>query len=865
MKKYYDVGIVGCWYWGNYGSILNGYATHETLKSIGLSPLNIVSPYNGFEPHAKKFFEVAYKDDVISPVLPFERVHEYNDVCDMFLTGSDQIWNYKPGKNTQYDEFFRLNFADDSKKKVSYATSFGAYKKEPDDLHDIFKKLYSRYSNISVREAEGVEILKIYYNIDATQLAEPVLVLDKNYWYNLAEYSKYHEKEKYLLTYILDPTPEKRKAIEFYSQKLGIKTVNILDGFSGIYERNRKALDLPNTLPNIWCADFLKYFSNASYVITDSFHGACFATIFNKTFIAIGNKVRGMSRFESLLNKIDMRDRLVSSDNIPLDEKFLSPINFEKANLVLENEKERSISWLKDALNQPEKFPIIKKKNVKKHINEILPEESCMGCGACVSACPVDAIHFKNDQYGVYRAEVDEKKCIHCGKCTKVCAAIELPRNYNFKAPKSYAFIASDLTTRMESSSGGAFTALAKTVLKQNGVVVGAAWDGEFTVNHILVDNVKDLPKLQKSKYFQSNMGNVCRQIKEVLDAGKKVLYCGTPCQVTGLKKYIGKDDANLILVDLLCANCPSAGIFKKYLSENFSLDEMKQYDFRYKSLDDKLWNAKKVKITKNNGEKIIKDISEDDYLQVYHTCSLSLSSQCLECKYQGTSRNGDLTIGDCWGIERYDTSVDVSKGVSVILVNNDKGRKVFESIAKKDTALLKEIPLEQVKKYNVLAFNEKRSWPKTKRRAKFLEEIQKNGFAETKRKTEEYMQNVLTPKPVTNFRVETHYLKWDKSTTAEGYIIEEYKDNTWERIARIGDVNTTVFDLGNRNSNTVFNFRIKAFAFDGGKPFYSREVDISSTIESGVTVEDVLNDLQQQVNNLQKKIDQYRKMLLGN
>lgn len=861
MKKNYDVGIVGCWYWGNYGSILNGYATHETLKSIGLSPLNIVSPYNGFEPHAKKFFEVAYKDDVISPVLPFERVHEYNDICDTFLTGSDQIWNYKPGKNTQYDEFFRLNFADDSKKKVSYATSFGAYRKEPDDLHDVFKKLYSRYSNISVREAEGVEILKKYYNIDATQLAEPVLVLDKDYWYNLAEYSNYHENEQYLLTYILDPTPEKRKAIEFYSKKLGLKAVNILDGFSGIYERNRKALDLPNTLPNIWCADFLKYFSNASFVITDSFHGVCFAAIFNKTFIAIGNKMRGMSRFESLLKKINMENRLVSADNIPLEEKYLTPADFNYANSVFQQEKEKSLTWLKNAMEMPVNFKQrVSKQSRKRHVNEVLPQVQCMGCGACVSACPVNAIRLTGDEYGVYRAQVDEKKCIHCGKCSKVCAAVELPLNRNDNPPKAYAFISSDPTTRRESSSGGAFTALAKTILRQGGVVVGAAWNEEFTINHILIDNERDLPKLQKSKYFQSYMGDVCGKIKVELQKGKKVLFCGTPCQIAGLKKFIGKDNDNLILVDLLCANCPSASFFKKYLTEHHNVNEIEKYDFRYKSPDDQIWDAKKVKITLKNGETKIE--GTNDYLQITHACGPSLSSQCMICKYQGNQRLGDLTIGDCWGIQNYDSAMDVSMGVSVILVNNHKGKKILEAVPETDIGTLKEIPLEQVKKYNVLAFIEKRNWPKTKRREKFLSEVQKKSFTEAKTETDAYMVNVLTPKPVQNFRLEGNKLRWDREHSAKGYIVEQLKKGKWERIARIGDANTVELVLGEDTVETAGTYQIKAFNLDGGKAFYSEAVKRIPEQQDNEMMGKMLDDLLLQVKALEEKIAQYQRKM---
>lgn len=869
MKKHYDIGVVGCWYWGNYGSLLNGYATYQLLKSMGKSVLNIVSPYNGFEPHTKKFFEIAYKDDDISPVLPFERLNEYNAICDMFLTGSDQIWNYSPNKdNRRYDKYFRLDFVNDDKRKVSFATSFGKYVPESEEDHKIFEALLKRYNAISVREQEGVDILKESYNIQATQVLEPVLDIDKEYWYDIAQYSKYQESEQYLLTYILDPTPEKRKCIQYYSEKLGMKAVNILDGFSGIYEQNKRKLALTNTLPNIWCGDFLKYFSNAYFVITDSFHGACFSLVFNKPFIAVGNQNRGLSRFESLLGKVDIMDRLVVNEDIPLEEKFLEPMDFTKVNSILESEKTRTIEWLKKSVKS--NSINIDNKRVR-HVNSVLPEEDCMGCGACVSVCPVDAIELKGDKYGVYRAKIKQEKCISCGKCLKVCAALEMPKNKNNSNPRAYAFISADRMTHMESSSGGAFTALAKVILEQNGIVVGAAWNEDFSVSHVLIENKKDLPKLQKSKYFQSYMGKTFYKIKINLDLNRKVLFCGTPCQVAGLKRYLNKDYENLILVDLLCANCPSAGIFKKYLKEK-NTDELEKYDFRYKTKEDKIWNAKKVKLTKKDGTIEVKTTENDDYLAVYHTCSLALSSQCLKCKYQGERRIGDLTIGDCWGIENYDKSIDVSKGVSVILVNNNKGAEVLNCIPQEEIGVLKEEELEQIKKYNVLAFIEKRNWPKTESRYKFLQEISQGSFSEAKEKTDIYL-NELSPKSIKNIEIVQNsptalQLKWDKSPNAKGYIIEQYNGNEWKRIAKIADANSVKFDVNDLKISTKYRFRIKAFGFDGEKPLYSKYTEIVSGEEADLkktefSMQNIITELEEDVKSLLKKIEYYKKYIM--
>ena len=735
MREHYDIGVVGCWYWGNYGSLLNGYATFSILKSFGLSPLNIVTPYNGFEPHAKKFFDVVYSEGDISPFYDFSQVPEYNKVCDMFLNGSDQIWNYDPKKNNErFRRYFMLDFTQDYKRRISFGTSLGQYIKADDDERREISGLLRRYSAISVREQEAVEVLRRDYGVNAIQVIEPVFDLSRNQWLEVAEHSSYDEIEPYLLTYILDPTPEKREAIKFYSQKAGLRIINILDGFSGRYEYNKQALDLPGTLPNIWCADFVKLFSGAEFVITDSFHGVCFSLIFNKPFIAINNIWRGVKRFETILELVDMKDRLIYDPNsIPHDEKFLEKIDFTNANQAIEREKNRSVEWLKNALLTPvEKLPVVAIKNV----NTTLDKRLCMGCGACVSVCPVDAIHFGTDKYGSYKAEVDFAKCVNCGKCVDVCAAIDLPRNLNTPAPIPYAFITSDKNELMSCASGGAATVLAKSVIDKGGCVVGAAWTEDFVAEHIFSYTKEDLNKQKKSKYFQSYMGDTFKKIKEKLSDGKLLMFVGTPCQAAGLKKYLGKSYSNLLIVDLLCANCPSAGLFKKYLSEKFDLNELSSYSFRHKNDNDTIMGENTSLITRKDGSKEMLTLeNDDDYLNIFHGCSLSLASHCLSCKYQGTMRAGDLTVGDCWGIQKYDKSVDPSKGVSMILVNNIKGEEFLSSVPKEYVGVLKEEPLETVKKYNVIAFTSERHWPDTLRRRVFLENTITSSYHDARQK----------------------------------------------------------------------------------------------------------------------------------
>ena len=353
MKKRYDIGVIGFWYGANYGSILNGYATYKILKSFGCSPLMINKPNAApddrelNDTHNARFVRKFYDKDDVSPCYSYERMHELNQLCDGFCTGSDQTFNY----NLSFNMSTFLNFAADNKRKISFAASFGhADDKTPQDKKEEIGNLLRRYDAISVREQSGVKICQSY-GVKADEVLEPVFCIDESNYINLAEQSKFNESEPYILTYILDPTPAKRKAILFYAEKLGFKSVNILDGVSSKFDKNKAILDLPNILNDVHAEDFIKAYMNASFVITDSFHGSAFAIMFNKPFISINNFSRGATRFGELLGKFNLMHRLIPDPaNIPEDEKYLESVNFAHANDVILTERKRTIDWLKNAV-----------------------------------------------------------------------------------------------------------------------------------------------------------------------------------------------------------------------------------------------------------------------------------------------------------------------------------------------------------------------------------------------------------------------------------------------------------------------------------------------------------------------------------
>lgn len=303
-------------------------------------------------------------------------------------------------------------------------------------------------------------------------------------------------------------------------------------------------------------------------------------------------------------------------------------------------------------------------------MEEIIEKAHCTGCAACANICPHGAIDIKQDTRGFHRPVINQEKCVNCGLCKKVCPILNY-KETNKKNPNVYAIWAND-DIREASSSGGLFTLLAQYVLDNNGVVVGAAFNDYWEVEHIIIDNEKDLNKLRGSKYVQSRISeNLYKDIKTILNNDRYVLFSGCPCQVAGLRYYLQKDYEKLILVDMLCSCTPSPNALKKYLKYiNPENDQIIQINFRDKSKNG--WSITHTIKT------IKKSISDFKYMQSFLSKNISHNC-CSECKFATLPRQSDITIGDFWGIEKYKKSWNDKKGTSMFIANNEKGEKIYE------------------------------------------------------------------------------------------------------------------------------------------------------------------------------------------
>ena len=703
----YDIGIFGLWYGRNYGSMITYYALNKTINKMGFSTVMIDNPLRAESgdlsalpmSHPRRFAtEQGYN---ITPTLPISKMSALNKICRGFVLGSDQMWNY--GLSRHYKQAYFLDFADDDRVKVSYGTSFGKApyngpeSEKPKIMHNL-----KRFSKISVRDDFSKDIIENEFNLHADQVPDPVFLCEPDDYAPLLK----EIKEDYIFAYILDPNPEIGKSLskiaETYNKKIMIvfdEPADPVKSFADLKVCSPMIVPIISATTGMW----LSLFRYADFVITDSFHGTCFASIFSKEFISLKNNKRGGKRFECLMEMLGVKNRMTEKPDLLFDVFSdcykKNEIDYETVRQNILSERKCGTEWLYNSIVASKtaeiKYPVIKGLYPENVVTAHLSVKKCVGCGACTSICPTDALSLESDEHGYYRSNVDISKCVDCGKCKEVCPAIALPEKNNSECPDLFAFQTSDDDLLLKSASGGLFSLLAETVLDKGGVVAGAAWTDDLTVEHIIIDNEKDLEKLRKSKYLQSYLGKIFRDIKTKLEAEIPVLFSGCPCQVAGLKKYLGREYDNLLLVDLLCGNSPSAGFFKKYIKDCHS-DDVKYYEFRYKGADgNPAWRADSVKIIKKDDScNVSVGIANDHYQKVYHNHTMC-APHCEKCIYQETPRFGDITIGDFWGYKKKRPDIDVSKGMSVALLNNDKGIRAFFEIKESQIGYIASEPLD--------------------------------------------------------------------------------------------------------------------------------------------------------------------------
>lgn len=310
-------------------------------------------------------------------------------------------------------------------------------------------------------------------------------------------------------------------------------------------------------------------------------------------------------------------------------------------------------------------------------------KKDCCGCTACGSICPVNAIEMKPDNEGFLYPYINQALCIDCGICRRVCPLKDKQIcAEDFSEPLVYAVKQKDDKVRLNSSSGGVYTAISDYALRESYSVYGAKFDKKFRVIHSRALKSSERDEFRGSKYVQSDLNETFSQVQKDLNCGTGVLFTGTGCQIAGLRSFLQQtktDMSKLLTNDIICHGTPSPLLWDDYLRFIQLESSLKSYTFRCK---EKGWHGYNVRATFENGRVEVNTVGTKIYANLFNS-DLALRPCCYNCQYTSIHRTADLTIGDFWGIEKTMPEIEDNKGTSLVLVNTAKGKDVFNEVKK--------------------------------------------------------------------------------------------------------------------------------------------------------------------------------------
>lgn len=331
---------------------------------------------------------------------------------------------------------------------------------------------------------------------------------------------------------------------------------------------------------------------------------------------------------------------------------------------------------------------------------EIKNKVDCCGCNACGDICPTNAITFKNDIEGFWYPEVNTDKCINCHLCEKTCPMLHKADSViRFDVPKVYAAYSKDEEIRIDSTSGGIFSVLGQNQYNKGSYVGGAVYNEDHTVSQIINNEPSSLGKLRSSKYLQSNATNVYKKIKKLLSEQKRVLFCGTPCQIQALYRFLGnRNYDNLVTIDFICRGVNSPKVFLSYMKMLETQFGAKANRIKFKAKEWG-WHRFSMRVNFENGKEYCKDRYHDLFFIGYLQSGNFARPSCYDCPFKGFPQKSDITLADFWGIENIDPTMDQDKGTSLVMVNSKKGEQLFNEI--KNDIVWKQFTLEQARLCN--------------------------------------------------------------------------------------------------------------------------------------------------------------------
>jgi len=583
-----------------------------------------------------------------------------------FIAGSDQIW----AGNRKMEDIYFLKFAP-SEKRIAYAPSFGT--ESIDDYNKrSFRREIRKFKKLSVREQSGQTIIKELTGMDVPRVADPTLLKTREEWSEFANPSKFHD-EKYVLVHFLDePNDIALKCLWKLTRNTGYKTIGFAYPHS-VFE-NLSGYQFADGDPR----DYVAIIKNAEYILTDSFHTTLFSVIFGKKFFTFARQYRHndsqQSRITTLLELVGCQERFIVTEG-EFSKALAAPLY--SCEDILKQERERAKDYLKKAIGNSEKENKAAFENATKV--KLANEENCTGCMACVSVCGQDAIKSVITTKGYEVPQIDQERCINCGRCQIACGTVgKFKIRMSGRPHPKAAYVAYNKTSiRQKAASGGVFAALATAFLRNGGVVFGARLsfeNGDPIIEHVPIFQEEDLPLILQSKYVQSDPSLAYRQIKQLLSESKKVLFCGTSCQVEGLYHYLGNlCYPNLYTVDLICHGVPGRKFFTDYIRMIEKKYGAKVEEFRFRTKDNgEIHYQEAITLSNDRGNKHLTFLSTKSSYYRLFLCEESYREACYNCKYASINKPADITLGDYFELERDDPDLYRRlKAVSVEAVNS--------------------------------------------------------------------------------------------------------------------------------------------------------------------------------------------------
>lgn len=343
----------------------------------------------------------------------------------------------------------------------------------------------------------------------------------------------------------------------------------------------------------------------------------------------------------------------------------------------------------------------------------ITPPPNCTGCGLCANVCSKNAIRMVWSEDGFLVPQVDVSSCVNCGLCAQLCIAKEVhpPYSDDIESVVAYGGWHRDEDIHLQSSSGGIFSALAMHVIQQGGVVFGVVWKDKITAVFDKAETPEELTRMRGSKYTPAIPGSVYRDCRSVLKKGRQVLFCGTPCQIHALKKYLGKEYSNLLTIDIVCHGMPSHLLMEQYIRE---MEQGAGKSIKYVSFREKPegWINFHIACYYEDSSRSTNSLREDLYMKIFLS-DKALNQACYNCPYAHIPRQGDITLGDYWNVEKIHPDWPIEQGVSAILSNTPKGKTTLEALS--DSILnLKSEPFSNIYKgQSVVYIRPQRAIPK--------------------------------------------------------------------------------------------------------------------------------------------------------